>query len=202
MKNDFNWDFQFRTENFQHFKGEKILDTKLNTDTIEEILAFFKNYKPRNQNVIVINKSKKPPIDQSDTNGDTDANLFRGKNLKRTGADNIEHNLSAGTRDKNESPNDKNLTLLNSASDRDGLAPAEAMETDTAENSLPEIQVTSQEVMEVTEAGGGDTEAGGGEAGHLKTRNIIEVLDADYLKNNIPFMHPNNRKCTFRFVII
>ena len=110
--------------------------------------------------------------------------------------------MSAGTRDKNESPNDKNLTLLNSASDREGLAPSEAMETDACENSLPEIQVTSQEVMEVTEVGGGDTEAGGGEAGHLKTRNIIDVLDADYLKNNIPFMHPNNRKCTFRFVFV
>ena len=35
-------------------------------DLTEEILAFFKNYKPRNQNVIVINKSKKPPIDHSD----------------------------------------------------------------------------------------------------------------------------------------
>ena len=76
------------------------------------------------------------------------------------------------------------------------------METDTAENSLPEIQVTSQEVMEVTEVGGGHTETGGGGAGHLKPRNIIDVLDADYLKNNIPFMHPNNRKCTFRFEII
>ena len=130
-----------------------------------------------------------------------DANILRGKNLKRTGADNLEHNLSAGTRNKNESPNDKNLTLINTASDRDGLAPAEVMETDTAENGLPEIQVTSQD-QEVTEVGGGHTETGGGGAGHLKTRNIIDVLDADYLKNNIPFMHPNNRKCTFRFGII
>ena len=73
------------------------------------------------------------------------------------------------------------------------------METDSVENSLPEIQVTSQEV---TEVGGGDTKARGGESGHLKTRNIIDFLDADYLKNNIPFMHPNNRKCTFRFEII
>ena len=32
----------------------------------------------------------------------------------------------------------------------------------------------------------------------LKKRNIFDVLDSDSVKNKIPFMHPDNRKCTFR----
>ena len=42
----------------QCWQGEKILDEKLATDTIEEIIRFFKEYKPKSQHCMKIGRSK------------------------------------------------------------------------------------------------------------------------------------------------
>ena len=40
------------------WQGEKILDEKLATNTIEEIISYFKEYKPKTQNCLKIGRSK------------------------------------------------------------------------------------------------------------------------------------------------
>ena len=205
------------------------------TETIQEILEFFKNYAPRKNQSILIGKARNNNNDASDMDTDNDNEYemigsssssggsggreFRElKGVKPNNKINKSNNLGGGRNDLNannlksgrssnknkKSAATKNLPSLSDSGvhgEGEWLQNTESSIDENfaldAERTIPTFQLSCDDVNNYLDEFQ-NKQNDENNQGLLKKRNVFDVLDSDVVKNKIPFMHPDSKKCTFR----
>ena len=210
--------------------GRDILDEKLRgSSTVEEIVEFFKNYVPQsNLNLDIgrcrsrqsseepkseeqkeIKKGTSKPKNQT---GELSANSMNTKNLAppghQTGTSvDLDEAKNNNTGKNNNNPR-KSVDMDKSNNDIAGnIDKKNNDENDKDDNdkesnenkNVPSIQI--EETPCITSQNNSNEKDGDTESNNKKERNVFDILDADYLKRMIPYMHPSSKKHTFRFFI-
>ena len=173
-------------------EGVDILDRKLKENlSIEEIIAFFSNYKPKLLQLKVF-KSKSNMETTSEEFSTTESFTLE-----------IENNTEAEILDQNQTRDQcVNAITLNSVTleiekekevGRNGTSSVNDL------NDMPDITVSTVDVQ-TKQKENSEKETKENRKSVRKKRNIFDVLDVEMLKKNIPFMHPDRKTHTFRFL--
>ena len=165
----------------------EILDRKLKENiSIEEIIAFFSNYKP---------KLLQLKISKSKINLETTSQEFTLEIGDVAKSELIDENPTI-----DQCANACNLTLNsfsmieNEKEDGNG----DILFESTSVNNIP--TTVSMEDVQTKQKGISKKETNANLKSMKKKRNIFDVLDVENLKKNIPFMHPDRKTHTFRFL--
>jgi len=190
-------------------EGEKILDLMLaGNESLKEIIEFFKFYKPKDQKLIFIKSRCLQDKQGQENDGDghdekigqfsSSNNKTKNAGQNKTG---YRKKFSSNTQAKNKSQvsrssGEKNLTTI----------------AENAENTIASIQLSEAEAIvdrshdeplnkqnkhnTIIPSNSSNCVTNGG---NFSTSDRFgDSLDANEIKNKIPFMHPDNRKCSFR----
>ena len=173
-------------------EGLDILDRKLKENkSIEEIVAFFSNYKP---------KLLQLKIAKSKIILETTSQEF--SNYESFTLD-IENNTETEIiRDQNQTLHyGENTCYLSKIENEKEKEDGDILFEGTSVNNTPDISVSLVVVEEgqTKQKENSDKETKANSKSVNKKRNIFDVLDVENLKKNIPFMHPDRKTHTFRF---
>ena len=192
--------------------GRDILDEKLRENcTIEEIIEFFKNYVPQSGIKLEIVKSGSFRLNgenenAEDHNNELELNFVRQQNKKKQGVDNSQNNLLTGQSYKKDDNNNIENSKVSGTLGKDVNASntsedASMRKNSNLDNGKIEASVNSSEHTSSSDENNKIVESNGvkNEPPKVKERNVFDILDADYLKRMIPYMHPSSQKYTFGY---
>ena len=175
-------------------EGLDILDRKLKENlSIEEIIAFFSNYKPKLLQ-LKISKSRSLEIETTSDEFST-SESFTMEIENNTKREMIEQNQSLHHPAK--------ATLLTPFSPKIEKemkgGEGDIWFEGSSVNDMPDVTVLSMVDVQTKQKENSEKETKVKAKTVKKKRNIFDILDVENLKKNIPFMHPDRKTHTFRF---
>ena len=180
-------------------EGSEILDRKLKENlSIEEIIAFFSNYKPKLIQ-LKLSKSKTSFETTSEESSISEISTLKiGETITKTETRNQNQILDSDA-DANTCKLTLNLDSFSNIGNEKEDGKGNILFEGSSADNIPDITVSNEEVQNIKVKENFEKEAKAILKVAKKKRNIFDILDVENLKKNIPFMHPDRETHTFRF---